>query len=74
MPKIKKSDTQCFVNSAINFDDSEDIITIKVPCNGVENMISCGDITNGLVLNALFFYKLLRKEAIKKGFCNEKRI
>ncbi len=52
----------------IDMDDGEDIFTIKIPCNRIEDMIRCGDITHGLMLNAILFYKLLREKAVKKGF------
>ncbi len=48
---VKKFDT--------SFDEGEDIETLIVPVNEIDDKINDGIITHGIVLNALLFYKQL---------------
>jgi 8-oxo-dGTP pyrophosphatase MutT (NUDIX family) len=47
------------------FDNAEDIQTVLIPLDRLEKDISSGEITHGLALNSLFFYKLELEKRMK---------
>jgi len=49
--------------SDVEFDDAEDIDTFLVPIEKLDKIICNGEISHGLVLNALYFYDLHSKKS-----------
>lgn len=47
------------------FDDGEDIFTIRIPYKKVKELVLSGELNHGLVLNTLMFYELVRNGTIK---------
>ncbi len=45
----------------LSLDEAEDIETLLVPVDNLEKIVINGEISHGLVLNALYFYKLVEK-------------
>ena len=45
----------------LSLDEAEDIETLLVPVDNLEKIVLNGEISHGLVLNALYFFELYRK-------------